>query len=70
MNYYSQAVSGQLKILTLRERAELELGDTFDVRAFHDEVLGGGALPLDILELRMDDWLADQTQATMDSTLE
>ena len=49
---------GQLRILTLRERAELELGDDFDIRAFHDELLGGGALPLDILEQRMDAWLA------------
>jgi len=51
---------GQLKILTLRERAELELGDTFDIRAFHDEMLGGGALPLDMLEQRMDAWIATQ----------
>ena len=51
---------GQLKILTLRERAELHLGDNFDVRAFHDELLGGGALPLDILEQRMDVWLTAQ----------
>jgi prolyl oligopeptidase len=49
---------GQLKILTLRERAERQLGDEFDIRAFHDELLGGGALPLDILERRMDAWLA------------
>ncbi len=49
---------GQLKILTLRERAERQLGDDFDVRAFHDELLGGGALPLDLLEQRMDAWLA------------
>ncbi len=48
---------GQLKILTLRERAERRLGDDFDIRAFHDELLGGGALPLDILEQRMDEWL-------------
>jgi prolyl oligopeptidase len=48
---------GQLKILTLRERAERRLGDNFDIRAFHDELLGGGALPLDILEQRMDAWL-------------
>jgi uncharacterized protein (DUF885 family) len=51
---------GQLKILTLRERAEVELGDNFDIRAFHDELLGAGALPLDLLELRMDTWLAAQ----------
>ncbi len=51
---------GQLKILTLRERAEIELGDKFDIRAFHDELLGAGALPLDLLELRMDKWMAAQ----------
>jgi len=51
---------GQLKILTLRNRAEVQLGDQFDIRAFHDELLGAGALPLDLLELRMDRWLASQ----------
>jgi uncharacterized protein (DUF885 family) len=51
---------GQLKMLTIRQRAELALGDQFDVRAFHDEMLGAGALPLDILEHRMDAWIADQ----------
>lgn len=49
---------GQLKMLTLRERAERQLGDAFDIRAFHDEMLGAGALPLDLLEQRMDRWLA------------
>jgi len=49
---------GQLKILTLRQRAEQQLGESFDVRAFHDELLGAGALPLDLLEQRMDAWLA------------
>jgi uncharacterized protein (DUF885 family) len=51
---------GQLKILTLRERAERQLGENFDIRAFHDELLGAGALPLDLLELRMDAWLTKQ----------
>ncbi len=51
---------GQLKILQLRSRAELELGERFDIRAFHDELLGAGALPLDILEQRMDSWMATQ----------
>ncbi len=51
---------GQLKILQIRERAEIALGEEFDVRAFHDELLGAGALPLDILEQRMDAWLESQ----------
>ena len=48
---------GQLKILELRERAKLELGDKFDIRGFHDEVLGAGALPLKVLEARIDRWI-------------
>ncbi len=51
---------GQLKMKAIRTSAELALGDDFDVRAFHDELLGGGALPLDILEQRMDAWLETQ----------
>jgi len=51
---------GQLKIKQIRQRTETALGDDFDVRAFHDELLGAGALPLDILEQRMDAWLASQ----------
>ena len=51
---------GQLKMLALRERAERRLGENFDVRAFHDQLLGAGALPLDLLEQRMDAWLANQ----------
>jgi uncharacterized protein (DUF885 family) len=50
--------TGQLKILELREHAKKELGDQFDIRAFHDEILGGGALPLDVLEARTDAWIA------------
>jgi uncharacterized protein (DUF885 family) len=53
---------GQLKIIELRERAKKELGDKFDIRRFHDEVLGGGALPLDVLEGRIDSWIAAQKQ--------
>jgi len=49
---------GQLKILELRERARRQLGPKFDIRAFHDEVLGAGALPLDVLEARIDRWIA------------
>ena len=49
---------GQLKILELRDRAKKELGPRFDIRAFHDEVLGGGAMPLDVLDRRMAAWAA------------
>jgi prolyl oligopeptidase len=51
---------GQLKMLELRQKCEQALGDDFDVRAFHDEMLGGGALPMEILETRMNRWLAEQ----------
>jgi hypothetical protein len=50
---------GQLKMLELRQKCEQALGDEFDVRAFHDEMLGAGALPMEILETRMNRWLAD-----------
>ncbi len=49
---------GQLEILELRERAKKELGDAFDIRAFHDEVIGAGSLPMNILEKRIDEWIA------------
>jgi len=49
---------GQLKILELRNRAEKALGDRFDIRAFHEQVLGTGALPLTVLERKIDDWIA------------
>ena len=49
---------GQLKMLELRRKAETALGDAFDVRAFHDALLGGGALPMEVLETRMNRWLA------------
>jgi len=55
---------GQLKILALRANAEAVLGEHFDIRAFHDELLGAGALPLDLLQQRMDAWLATQRKAT------
>jgi uncharacterized protein (DUF885 family) len=48
---------GQLTILRLREKARNELGAKFDIRGFHDEVLGAGALPLDVLEQRIDRWI-------------
>ena len=51
---------GQLKISGLRARAERELGDRFDVRKFHTAVLADGALPLDVLEAKVDRWIAVQ----------
>jgi uncharacterized protein (DUF885 family) len=51
---------GMLKIQELRRKAEAALGPKFDIRAFHDTVLGGGALPLTILEKRVDRWIASQ----------
>ncbi len=48
---------GELKIKELRALAETQLGDRFDIRAFHDEVLGQGALPLDLLQARMEQWV-------------
>jgi uncharacterized protein (DUF885 family) len=51
---------GQLKIRELRERAKAQLGPRFDIKAFHDEILDGGALPLDLLEERVDGWIKGQ----------
>jgi uncharacterized protein (DUF885 family) len=51
---------GALKIRDLRDRARSALGDRFDIRAFHDEILGQGALPLDLLERRIEEWLVGQ----------
>ena len=51
---------GQLKMLELRRKAEQALGNDFDIKAFHDALLGGGALPMEILETRMNRWLSEQ----------
>jgi uncharacterized protein (DUF885 family) len=51
---------GQLTILRLRDKARTALGDKFSLSAFHDELLGAGALPMDVLEQRMNDWIAQQ----------
>jgi len=51
---------GQLEILKLRQYAKDQLGEKFDLRTFHDKVLDGGALPLDVLEKRVHEWVAKQ----------
>lgn len=51
---------GQLKILELRDRAKKELGAKFDIRAFHDQVIDSGSLPLDVLDERITAWIATQ----------
>ena len=59
----SQALAykvGQLKILELRDKAKAALGSKFEIKAFHDEVLDSGALPLDVLSARIDAWIAAQ----------
>lgn len=55
---------GMIKIQDLRRKAQQALGDKFDIRAFHDTILGGGALPLDLLEKRVDQWIAKVKSAT------
>ncbi|QBY05209.1 DUF885 domain-containing protein [Thalassotalea sp. HSM 43] len=52
---------GMLKIQELRAYAEKQLGDKFDIRGFHDTILGGGAMPLDILERRVKTWVKEQS---------
>lgn len=63
MTWPGQALAykiGELKIRSLRQRAEQKLGVRFDIRAFHDAVLKNGAVPLSVLETQMDDWISQQ----------
>ncbi|MCA9244348.1 MAG: DUF885 domain-containing protein, partial [Phycisphaerales bacterium] len=59
---------GELKIRELRERAEAELGSRFDLRAFHDVVLGAGCIPLDVLDQRVSAWIESQHDADAPAT--
>jgi uncharacterized protein (DUF885 family) len=63
ISWPAQALSyklGQLKFRELRDRAQKELGPKFDIRSFHDEMLNGGTLPLDMLDARTNKWIAAQ----------
>jgi uncharacterized protein (DUF885 family) len=63
ISWPGQALSyklGQLKFRELRDRAQKELGPKFDIRTFHDEMLSGGVLPLDMLDARTNQWIAAQ----------
>ena len=53
---------GELRIKALRAKAEDALGDDFDIRAFHAEVLKDGAVPLDVLEAKIERWIAAQAR--------
>ena len=67
ISWPAQALSyklGQLKIRELRDRAQQKLGPQFDIRKFHDEMLDGGTLPLDLLEARTDKWIAQHPSAS------
>jgi uncharacterized protein (DUF885 family) len=55
---------GQLTIRKLREEAKAQLGAKFDIKAFHDEILNGGAMPLDLLQERVHSWLKEQAPKT------
>ena len=54
---------GKMKILELREKARAELGDDFDISQFHDTVLKDGAVPLSVLERKIDEMIADTKSA-------
>lgn len=63
ISWPAQALSyklGQLKFRELRDRAQKELGAKFDIKTFHDEMLDGGTLPLDMLDARTNKWIAEQ----------
>ena len=51
---------GQLMIHKLRDEAKAQLGAKFDIKAFHDEIVNGGAMPLDLLQERVERWIKTQ----------
>ncbi len=68
ISYPGQALAykiGQLKILELRKRAQDQLGDKFDIRTFDDEIVNGGAMPLDVLDTQTNSWIASVKAGTV-----
>jgi uncharacterized protein (DUF885 family) len=59
---------GQLTILKLRDEAKKQLGDKFDIKKFHDEILNGGAMPLELLRQRVQTWIIDQQRSVSTKT--
>jgi uncharacterized protein (DUF885 family) len=59
---------GQLKLIELRERAKQQLGSKFDIRKYHDEVIDSGALPLDVLDRRVNDWIAEEKKVAQEGS--
>ena len=57
---------GELTIKRLRAKAERQLGEKFDMRAFHDAILGQGPVPMDVLEVQIDDWIATRKGDRLD----
>lgn len=55
---------GQLMIRKLRDEARTQLGPKFDIKVFHDEIIDGGAMPLDLLQERLERWIKEQGPAT------
>jgi len=60
---------GQLTIRKLRDEAKAQLGPKFDIKAFHDEILNGGAMPLDLLQERVERWIKAQQSPAASSGL-
>jgi uncharacterized protein (DUF885 family) len=58
---------GQLTIRKLRDEAKAQLGSKFDIKAFHDEVINGGSMPLDLLQERLERWIKEQKPTTATS---
>jgi uncharacterized protein (DUF885 family) len=58
--YTTSYTVGKLKLLEMRQRAREELGDQFDIKEFHNVVLGNGVLPISVLESVVEDWIASK----------